>query len=521
MIEIKKLVKNWKKTTIILFGILSLAFLLRFFRVLVDQQPVFGDEAIYIRWAQIMRMEPGLRFLPLSDGKQPLFMWVLIPVLKVISNPLFAGRILSVFSGSITLLGVFFLTLILFSSKKLALIASLIYALSPFCFFFDSMALVDPMLSMFGVWVMVFSILTVKYYRLDLAMITGFALGGALLTKSPGVFFSMLIPLSVIFSQWPKSIKRKLTHAIKLIGIFIPTYLIGYGMYNIQRLGVNFHLITSRNQDYIFPISHLWINPKDPFIFHIKEIANWLWILGPGVLVFLLILGVIVGIKKYKKETFYIGVIILFPLLVNSMYAKVFTARYILYTLPFVFILASLFYSFKTRLVKLLKLFLVLFIISSVFSDLLLIYDIKDAKLPKNERSGYLEEWTSGYGIKEVSEFLKLEAKDVPLGKQIVVGTEGYFGTLPDGLQMYVAGIPQITVIGVGLDLKELPKSLEESKKFGNKTYLVINNSRLKGDPEEMNLKLVSAYPKALRTKENKEYDIFGPQEVLYFFEVE
>ena len=162
-----------------------------------------------------------------------------------------------------------------------------------------------------------------------------------------------------------------------------------------------------------------------------------------------------------------------------------------------------------------------LFIISSVFSDLLLIYDIKDAKLPKNERSGYLEEWTSGYGIKEVSEFLIFEAKDVPSGKQIVVGTEGYFGTLPDGLQMYVAGIPQITVIGVGLDLKELPKSLEESKKFGNKTYLVINNSRLKGNPEEMNLKLVSAYPKALRTKENKEYDIFGPQEVLYFFEVE
>jgi 4-amino-4-deoxy-L-arabinose transferase-like glycosyltransferase len=184
----------------------------------------------------------------------------------------------------------------------LALIAALFYAISPFSVFFDGMALVDSMLSMFGVWVIIFSLLTVKYYRLDYSMITGFALGGALLTKSPGIFFSLLIPLSFIFSKWPGNMKNKIVHLIKLIVIFIPTYLIGYGMYNIQRLGVNFHLIALRNQDYIFPINHLWTNPKDPFIFHIKEIANWFWILGPGVLVFLVILGLIVGIKKYKRN---------------------------------------------------------------------------------------------------------------------------------------------------------------------------------------------------------------------------
>jgi len=31
-------------------------------------QPIFADEAIYIRWAQVMRAESTLRFLPLSDG---------------------------------------------------------------------------------------------------------------------------------------------------------------------------------------------------------------------------------------------------------------------------------------------------------------------------------------------------------------------------------------------------------------------------------------------------------------------
>src|SRR3989344_3182848 len=74
-------------------------------------QPIFADEAIYIRWAQVMKSEPTLRFLPLSDGKTPLFMWTMMPLFKVFEDPLFAGRFLSVMSGLVTLLGVFFLSL--------------------------------------------------------------------------------------------------------------------------------------------------------------------------------------------------------------------------------------------------------------------------------------------------------------------------------------------------------------------------------------------------------------------------
>src|SRR4051812_11296992 len=75
----------------------------------LTSQPIFADEAIYIRWAQVMRNEPTLRFLPLSDGKTPLYMWAMIPFFKLFSDPLFAGRFLSVLSGFITLLGGFYL----------------------------------------------------------------------------------------------------------------------------------------------------------------------------------------------------------------------------------------------------------------------------------------------------------------------------------------------------------------------------------------------------------------------------
>ncbi len=77
---IKKLFRNWKKTVILLVGILVLGFVLRIYHLTI--LPVFADEAIYIRWSQVMAADNTLRFLPLSDGKQPLFMWLIIPFLK-------------------------------------------------------------------------------------------------------------------------------------------------------------------------------------------------------------------------------------------------------------------------------------------------------------------------------------------------------------------------------------------------------------------------------------------------------
>ena len=51
--------------------------------------PIFADEAIYIRWAQLIWQKTYYFFIPLSDGKTPLFMWAMIPLLKVFDDNLF------------------------------------------------------------------------------------------------------------------------------------------------------------------------------------------------------------------------------------------------------------------------------------------------------------------------------------------------------------------------------------------------------------------------------------------------
>ena len=163
------------KTIIIGLSILLLATTLRFWNL--NSLPIFADEAIYVRWSQVMRAESSLRFLPLSDGKQPLFMWLTIPFLKVVSDPLVAGRALSALAGLGTVIGIGLASYFLFSNIRLSILTTLLAAVLPYLVFFDRMALADSLLAMFLVWTFNFSYLSFIHRRLDLAMFAGFALG--------------------------------------------------------------------------------------------------------------------------------------------------------------------------------------------------------------------------------------------------------------------------------------------------------------------------------------------------------
>jgi len=532
--KMKKVFKEWNKTICIFFLILTLGLILRLYNLTL--LPVFVDEAIYIRWAQVMQAEPTLRFLPLSDGKQPFFMWSVIPFLKIFSDPLFAGRFVSVLSGIGTLVGVFALSYLLFKNRIVSLVSSVIYALSPFAVFFDRMALVDSMLTFFGVWTLFFGVLTAKTLRLDFAMLTGFVLGGALLTKSPAIFFVILLPSVVLFLA-----KLGLKYILKLCVLLFVTYLIAYGMYNVLRLGPNFHLVRIRNADYVYPFTHVFERPLDPFLPYIDRVKEYIWIMGPSVLIVLTAVGIFYGLKRKPKATLLLMAWGILPVLVVSEFSKTMTARYIYFSVPYFFILASLTFlgvnsvhtggrlnSQGVKLIhpkgglgshpwvfgifyKLSLVILLVFFLHSAWLDYQLLTDPQKASLPRSERSGYLEEWTAGTGIREVAEYIKDEyQKDPSTG--IVVGTEGFFGTLPDGLQIYLNNYKDIVVKGVGVIITDVHPSLLESKRSGNETYLVVNDTRFKGDTEKLGLRLISSYPKALRPDNIKES--------LLFFEV-
>lgn len=508
--SLKKFVKKWKKQ--IFFGslIIVLAALLRI--VNLNALPVFGDEAIYIRWAQVMWKEPPLRFVPLSDGKQPLFMWLIIPFLKVINDPLIAGRLVSVLAGLGTLLGVFVLSYRLTKSEKICLAAGLAYTVSPFSVFFDRIALADSLLAFFGIWSVILATETAKYLRFDTALLTGFALGGALLTKSPAIFFLILIPIVYVFKIFDSN-KKMLGESIYLMFLLMVSYVVGYGFYNILRLGPQFHMIALRNKDYVYPLRHFFESPFNPFMQNLKNIFDYFVYLLPVELIVSLVLGFYVGIKRFKNKTLpVVGVFAILPILVVAEFSKTMTARYIYFSMPYIFILSA--FSLlvkKSALLKLAKVIFLLFIIHALYIDAKLLVDPARVTLPRTERSGYLEEWTAGYGIKDVAEHLKELASVLPDDQKITVGTEGYFGTLPDGLQIYLNST-NIEVFGVGQPIRGVPDSLVEFKKEGNRIFLVVNSTRFKGDIEKLPVELLAVYPKAVQPD--------GKRESLLFFEV-
>lgn len=122
----------WKRRVLIFTALTALFFSSRLINLTLI--PIFTDEAIYIRWGQIALQDPVHRFISLEDGKQPMFVWLMLPALKLISDPLMAGRLVSVFSGSLTLVGLIALSWKLFG-EKIGWLTGFIYIISPFSFF--------------------------------------------------------------------------------------------------------------------------------------------------------------------------------------------------------------------------------------------------------------------------------------------------------------------------------------------------------------------------------------------------
>jgi len=513
--------KNGQKKFII-FGLLIIALFFVVRLVNLTILPIFADEAIYIRWSQVMRAEPTLRFLPLSDGKQPLFMWLTIPFLKIFSDPLLAGRFLSVLAGLGSLVGITLIAWLLFKEKRIVLMTALFYAVVPFFVFFDRLALVDSLLAMFSLWLCGLSLLLIRYQRWDLAMVTGMILGGALLTKSPAIFFALFLPAALLSSFAPlsgasegfRSTKeekiprmsirgasflpfKKKNNFLKILALWMIVWLFGFGLYNfLLRLGPGFQMIAIRNKDYLFSLKEILSHPLDPLKPHFGDLRQWLPNLLTWPIFWASIGGILVGLRKKLKITLFLLIWFVIPLLAQAVFAKVFTPRYILFTVWPLLLFAAFFLDWLCVKMKrkswiIIILFLI-FLIPAFNYDWLLLFNPERAPLPRNLRNGHLEEWTAGQGLKESAVFFKERARD----GSVFVGTEGFFGTLPDGLQIYLEGVANIRVIGVGWPVVGVHPSLVNSL-VDNEVYLLVNQSRLNLLPQNNGLMLVREYPKA------------------------
>jgi len=127
----------------------------------------------------------------------------------------------------------------------------------------------------------------------------------------------------------------------------------------------------------------------------------------------------------------------------------------------------------------------------------------KEIPFVKVDQVQYLSAWSAGDGVKEVTEKLLTEKS---AQNRIALATEGYFGTLPDGILMYLHGkdVNYLMVEGIGQPVGKIPPEFKEKAKAYDQVWLLVNSNRLEMDlPKD---KLIASYCRLPdpKTKEKK-----------------
>lgn len=448
--------------------------------------PIFTDEAIYLRWAQIALGDPKWRFISLIDGKQPLFIWLIFPFLKIIADPLIAGRMVSVVAGFFALLGFAGLGYFLTKTIRGALIAGGIYLIIPFFLMYDRLAVYDGLLTSIAIWSLLLTLILAKTERLSAALLLGTVVGAGLLTKSSANFFWYLLPASALLVVWKR--KQLKEQILRFIGLIVVVIIQSQIYNNIMLLSEFRYMVARKETSFIYtlseflsaPLSHTWGN--------LYGLGNWL----VGYLTVPVILLVIISFFWLIRKNWKLGLFLLIyfavPFVGLAAFGRVIYPRFILFMIVPLLLSAVMFLEsviFKQTKFVVLGVVLLCFTYAAYF-DFKVVTDPIHAPIPSSDRQQLINDWPAGYGINEVINYVDQESKRGP----VVVGTEGTFGLYPMAFELYLGTNKNVTfkayypVNEVPLELLELAKTTPTYLAFKEREHI----------PADWPLQLIAQY---------------------------
>jgi len=482
-----KFLQKYQFDGLLMLGLTLLYFATRLFNLTVV--PMFTDEAIYMRWSQVGLQDAAWRFIPLTDGKQPLYHWFVMGVmsLKVFSDPLIEGRIVSVMAGFITAIAIGILTYVLFKRRLTAYLATMLYIVSPFMLVYDRLAIVDSLLTTISVVSLLFAVLVVKYVRLDLALLLGLSIGAGMLTKSSGLLFLLLSPVTLLLSSWPK--KKRLKQLGLLIFFFLVVVILSQSLYSILRLSQFFYRISQKNYEFIIPLSDFIRSPFSMTWGNLQSLIKWQ--VGYLTIPWLVLVFISWFHKEYWREHLMLVIYVVFPMILMASFNKIIFPRFLVFSTPFLIIMVASGLTYVTSKIKLEKfkfLAVLLAILLPAFISLTWLISPGQAAIPQADKNQYYLGQPSGHGVKEIVQYLEEQALEEP----IFLGTDGTFGLTPDAFLVYLRDNENVHIEGY-YPVKEIPQEVRE-KAQDVPTYFVYYN--VQEIPEQQNLELISEFEK-------------------------
>lgn len=440
--------------------------------------PVFADEAIYIRWAQLIIDDAGRYFFyPMNDGKTPLLMWLMAPMQYLFTDQLYAARIVSVLVGALTVLGAALIAKELSNKKSAGLWAAFLAIILPFTFFHYRLAITDALLLSnltLTYWLILKIIKGGKIFYIPLAAFTFFL---AIMSKTPALLAIPSFYLTVFFLYREKAGWRQLLNwrhpvYVALLKISLVLALAGLAFYSLRVVPL-FSQLFSVGGSFLHPVSTILTSEIWAILAHNSRFfcTQLLYYLGPAVLLISL-----PWLKNQRRSQLILLLSALSIILPLTLLGKVIYPRYLLPSALFFIISAALFFS-HSRL-QWLKIILLAAISTQAGNFIYHAYfDINRLPLSPADRIQYLEEWSAGQGIKESSDLIQ----EIAQNSSVAVATEGHFGTLPDGILLYLhrRNVDSIYVEGIGQPIRELPTEFLTRASNYQKTLLIVNSHRL------------------------------------------
>lgn len=416
--------------------------------------PVFTDEAMYIHLAQIIDKNWDHLFLGKVNAFKPLFIWAIAVYENIFSDPVMAGRCVSVTMGAASVVGIYILGKELFT-ERVGKVSAAIYIFCPFFIFHERLALMDTMVNAFGIWAVWISLRISKENELakEKFIYLGILLGLAFFTKTTSLaFFPGPI---VIFFLWKTYSKENFYNFLTLTFFIVVLINTPYFLTD-QKVGYEI-------QNAIFSGTHLYI-PLEIFLgfpveIWLKNVLNlyiylMVYLTFPVFLVMLF--GIFYAFKIKNNEGLTLLLLFLIPAIIIMLIGKTIYARYYLQIIPPLIILSgwALVQLINYMCKKLVgentskeNIFLFVFLVFVVSEGITFAGSLRKnplkAFIPEIDRSMYLLHPRSGYGIKEAAEFLNSESKKAP----ITVMTWESQGNPQDGMLIYLWDKPNINIV--------------------------------------------------------------------------
>jgi len=428
------------------FSGLSLVYLVtRIYNLLT--LPIFNDEAIYLRMAQLARA--GHWWVTFDyENRKPLYVWLVALCRPLAADPLIVARGLTVLFGWATLALIFMFAYRL-SGWRGAALAGALYLLSPFTSFHDRLGLYDTPAMLLSAGSLLYAWRMVTEQRLSHAWLFGLFTGLGLINKEVA-YFSLAFPLAIAVGLWWG--REKIA-----VSSFITRYAAGVGLALAILLGViswPLHKYSAgfmHSAGYYLPVREIAALPWGLWWRNLNWVgASYGVYLGLPLLLAALA-HFVWGIVRRRPLAVGLGLIWLGPSLVFIIISNRYYSRYLLFLLPAIFLaVTDLVRQFESWLrprfskqATAAALILALIILGwplKLWSQI--VFDPIRAELWPPDREQYVEGWASGYGGREIIDRLEAEAARGP----ITVFVAPFAGLYKDLLLVYLEGRPNIDV---------------------------------------------------------------------------